>query len=94
MGELLRKVLRRVQVSEVRLPLFEDVHWIDDPGLVKEQARAIKEEPGEGKIEDDRDVDGFAKAGARTLIVKGIEQVDELMLVEFAVASGAHLDWR
>ena len=61
-------------------------------GLVEEDARAVEEEPGDGDADEDGDVDGLAEAGAGALVVDGVEQVDELVLLEFAVAAGADTD--
>ena len=60
--------------------------------LMAEDAGAVEEEPGEGEADDDGDVDGLAEAGAGTLVVERVEQVDDLMLLQFAVAAGAQLE--
>ncbi len=59
---------------------------------MEEDVRAIEEEPRDGKVDDEGDVDGLAKARARALIVDGVEQVDKLVLLELAVAAGADTD--
>jgi hypothetical protein len=59
---------------------------------MEEDARAVEEEPPDGQVDDDRDVDGLAEASFGTLVVEGVEQVNELVFVEFAEAAGAHLE--
>jgi hypothetical protein len=58
---------------------------------MEENARAIEEKPANGQIDDDGDVDGLAEARLGALVIEGVEQVDELLLFEFAVAASAHL---
>ena len=90
-----RKILRRVEERQLLLlAVFEDVDRTDEARLVKEDPRAIEEEPGDAQVNDDRDVDGLAEAGFGALVVERVEQVDELVLFEFAVTAGAHLDGR
>jgi len=60
--------------------------------LVEEDARAVEEEPGNRKAEDCRDVDRLAELGAGALVVNRVEQVNQLVLFEIAVAAGADLD--
>ena len=72
--------------------LLEDVDRADEPRLVEEDARTVEEEPDDPKVNDDGDVDGLAEACFGAFIVERVEQMDELMLFEFAVAAGAHLD--
>jgi len=59
---------------------------------MEEDSGAIEEEPADGQIDDDGDVDGLAEARFRAIVIEGVEQVDELVLFEFAVAASAHLD--
>ncbi len=59
---------------------------------MEEDARAVEEEPDDSHVNDERDVDGLAEARFRAFIVERIEQMDQLMLFEFAIAAGAHLD--
>ena len=94
MWGLLRHVLRHVEVGKVFFALLEDVHRVDNARLMEDKARSVKEKPTHGKIEDDRDVNRFAKARTGALVIKGVEEMDELVLFEFAVASSAHLDGR
>ena len=91
---MLLGVLRHVKVGEVLLPLLEDVHGVDDAGLVEDDLRAVEDEPGEGHADDDGDVDGLAEASFGLLVVDGVEQVDDLMLFEFSEAAASHLDGR
>ena len=58
---------------------------------MKKYAGAVEEEPDDGQVDDDGDVDGLAEAGPGAFIVEGVEQVNELVLFEFAEAAGAHL---
>jgi hypothetical protein len=58
---------------------------------MEEDAGAVEEEPGEGEEEEGGDVDGFAEACACALLVERIEEVDNLVLFELAVAAGADL---
>ena len=59
---------------------------------MEEHAWAVEEEPQDGQIDDDRDVNGLAESRSGALVVEGVEQVNEFMLFEFAVAACAHLD--
>ena len=59
---------------------------------MEEDAGTIEQEPDDAQVNDDGDVDGLAKARLGTLVIEGVEQMDELMLIEFAEAAGAHLD--
>ena len=87
------KVLRCVEEGQLLLlAIFEDVDGADELGLVEEDAWAIKQEPDDAQVNDDGDVDGLAELGFGALVVERVEQVDELMLFEFAVTAGAHLD--
>jgi hypothetical protein len=61
---------------------------------VKDDAGAVEEEPGDGGVDQDGDVDGFTEASFGAFIVEGVEEMDELVLVEFAEATGAHPDGR
>jgi len=58
-------------------------------GCVPEDARAVENEPGDGQPEEDGDIDGLAEAATSALVFDGIEEADEFVLVEFAVAVGA-----
>jgi hypothetical protein len=90
-----RKILRRVEEGQLLLfALFEDVDGADEAGLVEEDARPIEQEPDDAQVNDDGDVDRFAESGFGAFVVERVEQVDELMLFEFAIAAGAHLDGR
>jgi hypothetical protein len=59
---------------------------------VEEDARTVEQEPDDPHVDDDGDVDGFAEACFGAFVVERVEQVDELMLFEFAVAAGPHLN--
>ena len=59
---------------------------------MEEDLRAVEEEPGDSHVNDDGDVDGLAEASLGAFIVEGVEQMDHLMLFEFAIAAGSHLD--
>ena len=74
------------------LALLEDVDGADEARLVEEDTRTVEEEPGDAKVNDDGDVDGLAESCFGAFVVEGVEQMDELMLFEFTVAAGAHLD--
>lgn len=91
LAKLLGDILRHVEVGEILFTVLQDVHWIDDARLVEEHARAVEEEPGDGEIDDDGDVDGLAEACTGALIVEAVEEVDELVFFKFSVASGAYL---
>ena len=81
-----------VEEGELLVALLEDFDGTDEARLVEEDARAVEEEPDDAQVNDDGDVDGLAEACLGTLVVERVEQVDELMLFEFAEAAGAHLD--
>jgi len=89
-GRELGDVRRIIEAGQ--LALFEHLCGANKTGLMKENARAIEEEPADGQVDDDRDVDRLAETGFGTLVVEGVEKVNELVLFEFAEATGAHLD--
>ena len=95
-GELPGDVLGEIEVGELAVALFEDVGRVDETRLMEDDLRAVEDEPADGEPDDDRDVDGFAEAGAGALVVDGVEQIDELVRVEVGVAPGADLlgGWR
>ena len=84
--------LGRVEEGQLLVALLEHVDGADQARLMEEDARAVEEEPDDPQVNDDRDVDGLAEARLGAFIVERVEQMDELMLFEFAVAAGAHLD--
>ena len=55
---------------------------------------AIEYEPADCQPDNNRDVDGFAEPGLRSVVVERVEKVDELVLFEIAVAVGTHPDGR
>jgi len=78
---------RHVELGE--FALLEDVGWIDQDRGVPQDSRAVEDEPGDGQPEEERDVDGFAEAAAGALVLDGVEQANEFVLLEFSVAVGA-----
>ena len=79
------EVLGCVEEGQLLLvALLEDVDGADELRLVEEDARAVEEEPDDPQVDDDRDVDGLAEACFGALVVERVEQVDQLMLFEFA----------
>lgn len=72
--------------------LAENVRRQNDARSVPEVFGA--EEQGEryGYPNEDRDIDRLAEAGPGALILQGVEQRDEFVLVEVAVAAGAELE--
>jgi hypothetical protein len=94
LGKLLAHVLRHVEVGELLVAFFEDVGRIDEAGLVEDDLRAIEHKPADSEPDDDRDVDGFAEAGLGALVIKRVEEVNQLMLFEVAIAVGTHRDGR
>ncbi len=90
LGKLLAHVIRHVEVGELPVAFFEDVGGIDEAGLVEDDLRAIEHKPTDSQPDDDRDVDGFAESGLRSVVVERVEKVNELMLFEVAVAVGTH----
>ena len=85
------QVCRVFETGQLLVALFEYFGGTDETRLMKEDAGAIEEEPGDGQVDDDRDVDGLAEAGFGALVVEGVQQVNEFVLVEFSEAAGAHL---
>ena len=81
-----------LEKGQLLVVLLHQGDGVDVARLMPEDAGAVKEEPGDGEPDDDGDVDGLAEAGAGTLVVERIEQVDDLMLLQFAVAAGAQLE--
>jgi len=92
--KLLAHVLGHVEVGELLIAFFEDIGGIDEAGLVEDDLRAVEHEPANGEPDDDRDVDGFAEAGLGALVIKRVEEVNQLMLFEVAIAVGTHRDGR
>ena len=88
----LREIRRVVEEGDLLVALLQDVDGADELGLVEEDARAVEEEPDDSEVNDDGDVDGFAETCFGAFVVERVEQMDELMLFEFAVAAGPHLD--
>ncbi len=83
-------VLRHVEVRHL-LAFFQDVHRIDETGLMEEHARPIEDEPAQRQIDDDRDVDGFAEASLGAFIVQRIQKMNDFMLFQFSKPAGANL---
>src|SRR5579871_3062929 len=96
--QLLTHILGHVQEGELLVPLLEHVRRIDKPRLMKDHLRPIKHEPPDRQPDDDRDVDRFPKPGAGAFVVERVEEMDQLMLFEYAIAVGTHLErwtgWR
>jgi len=59
--------------------LLHQGDWILVARLMPQDTRAVKEEPRDGEPDDDGDVDGFAKARPRTLVVQRIDQMQIVM---------------
>jgi hypothetical protein len=87
-----------VEERQLFVALFEDVDRADETWLVKEHARTVEQEPDDPHIDDDGDIDRLAEAGSGSFIVERVEQMNELMLFEFTIAAGPHLNrlsgWR
>ena len=92
LGELFAYVLGDIEEGELFVALLEDVGGIDEAGLVEDDLGTVEDEPADGQPDDDGDVDGFAEARFGALIVEGIEEMNELVLFENAVAVRTHLD--
>jgi hypothetical protein len=60
-------------------------------GGVEEEVLAVEEEPGDGEVDEDGDVDGLAEAGAGALVVEFVEEVNEFVFFEFPEAAGPDL---
>ena len=86
------QILGRVEEGQLLVALLENVDGADQARLVKEDARTVEQEPDDSHIDDHGDVDRLAKACFGAFVVERVEQMDQLMLFEFAVAAGAHLD--
>ena len=86
------QVLGRVEEGQLLVALLENVDGADQARLMEEDARAIEQEPDDPQINDDGDVDGLAEACFGAFVVERVEQMDQLMLFEFAIAAGTHLD--
>jgi len=78
---------RHVQLCQFLL--LHSIRRIDKLRCVPEHARAVEDEPGDGEPEEEGDVDRFAEAAACALVLDGVEQPDELVLFQLAVAIGA-----
>lgn len=55
-------------------------------GRVPEVFGAVEDDPGDDEPDEDGDVDGLAETAAGTFVFYAVEQVNELVRVEFAVA--------
>ena len=55
---------------------------------MEEDLRAVEDEPADGEPDDDRDVDGLAKASAGAFVVDLVEEVNELVELEMGEAPG------
>ena len=86
------QVLRGIEEGQLLIALLEHVDGADETRLVEEDARAVEEKPDDREVNDDGDVDGLAEARFGAFVVERVEQVNQLMFFEFAVAAGAHLD--
>ena len=47
----------------------------------------VGEKPGEGEPDEDGEVEGLAEAAAGALVLDAVEEVDEFVVVELAVAA-------
>ena len=83
------QVLGDLEEGHFLVALLEDICRADEAALVEEDLGAVENEPGEGEIEDEGEVDGLAKTRAGAVVVERVEQVDELGVVELAEAAGA-----
>ncbi len=92
LGELFAYVLRNIEEGELFVALLENVGGIDETRLVEDDLGTVEDEPADGQPDDDGDVDGFAEARTGALIVEGVEEMNELVLFENAVAVRTHLD--
>jgi len=81
-----------LEEGQLLVMLLHQGDGVDVARLMPEDAWAVEKEPGESEVDDDGDVDGLAEAGAGTLVVERIEQMDDLMLLEFSVTAGAQLE--
>ena len=63
-GQLLCDVRRQIEVGEFLFALPDAVSRVDQPGLMEENLRAVEEEPADGDVDEERDVDGFPEARA------------------------------
>ena len=88
-GQLLRNFLGHVEIGH--LALFEDVCGIDESGLMEDDLGTVEDEPGDGHADDDGDVDGLSKARTGDFVVDAVEEMNQLVFVEFAKPAGAHL---
>jgi hypothetical protein len=87
-----RQIFGGVEEGQLFVTLFEDVDGADEAWLVKEHPRTIEQEPDDPHINDDGDVDRLSEARLGAFVVERVEQMNELMLFEFAVPAGPHLD--
>jgi hypothetical protein len=86
------QILGRVEEGQLLVAFLENVDGTDQTRLVEEHTRTVEQEPDDPQINDDGDVDGLAEACFGAFVVKRIEQMDQLVLFEFAVTAGPHLD--
>jgi len=72
--------------------LLQHLCWVHDPALMEEHPGAVEDKPCECEIEDDREVDGLAKARTGAVVFERIQQMDEFGVVQLAKAPGLHLE--
>ncbi len=91
--DLLLRIGRKVKIGQV----FLVVTGIDDMGLMTAKLRAIKQEPEEDQVGNDRDPNSFTTQSTGTLVFEPVNQVKEFvrfqLLVAHALTSGERLRW-
>ena len=87
LGHVLRQH-RHVQLRQ--FVLFHGVRRIDKLRRVPEYAGTVEDEPRDDEPEEQGYVDRFSEAAAGALVLDGVEQPDELVLFQLAVAIGAN----
>jgi hypothetical protein len=85
------QVFGRVEEGQLFIAFLENVNWTDKARLVEEDPRAVEEKPDDTQVNDDGDVDRFAKARFGAFVVEGVEKMDKLMFLKLTVTACAHL---